>query len=138
MSLEAYARFWETLRPETTGALRDLAVPDLLFRDPFNEIRGVDRVVAMLDHMFAAIGQPIFVARHVVAGDGIGFIRWDFDCRVRGRELRIAGMTEIMLDQAGRVTSHIDHWDAAGQVYEKIPLLGGVLRQVRKRLAAPV
>ena len=48
MSIEAYARYWETLSPATTGDLRGLARPDLVFRDPFNEIRGVDAVVAML------------------------------------------------------------------------------------------
>lgn len=138
MSLDAYVRFWATLRPETTGALRELAVPELLFRDPFNEIRGVDRVVAMLDHMFATIGQPRFVVRHAVSVGATGFVRWDFDCRLRGRALAIEGMSEIGLDRSGLVTSHVDHWDAARQVYERLPLLGGLLRQVRKRLAAPV
>ncbi|MFO1070186.1 MAG: nuclear transport factor 2 family protein [Geminicoccaceae bacterium] len=136
MSIEAYARYWETLSPATTGDLRGLARSDLVFRDPFNEIRGVDAVVAMLDRMFRDLGQPRFVVVRIASDGPVSFIRWDFTFELRGRPLRIEGVSEVELDGEGRVARHIDHWDAAGQVYERIPLLGGLLRQVRKRLAA--
>jgi hypothetical protein len=32
---------------------------------------------------------------------------------------------------------HLDHWDAAAQVYEQIPLLGSVLRVLRRKLSLP-
>ena len=34
----------------------------------------------------------------------------------------------------GRVAYHRDYWDAAEEVYEKIPLLGGLLRWIKRRL----
>ena len=136
MSIEAYARYWETLSPATTGDLRGLARPDLVFRDPFNEIRGVDAVVAMLDRMFRDLGQPRFVVARIASDGPVSFIRWDFTFELRGRPLRIEGVSEVEIDGEGKVARHIDHWDAAGQVYERIPLLGGLLRQVRKRIAA--
>ena len=136
MSIHAYARYWETLSPATTGDLRSLARPDLLFRDPFNEIHGVDAVVTMLDRMFRDLGQPRFVVTRMATDGLVSFIRWDFTFELRGRALRIEGVSEVEFDGEGKVARHIDHWDAAGQVYERIPLLGGLLRQVRKRLAA--
>ena len=136
MSIEAYARYWETLSPATTGDLRGLARPDLVFRDPFNEIRGVDAVVAMLERMFRDLGQPRFVVTRIASDGPVSFIRWDFTFELRGRPLRIEGVSEVEIDGEGKVARHIDHWDAAGQVYERIPLLGGLLRQVRKRIAA--
>jgi hypothetical protein len=44
-------------------------------------------------------------------------------------------MTEVHFDQSGKVAAHLDHWDAASQLYEHVPLLGGVLRIIRRRLA---
>lgn len=136
MSVDAYARYWETLSPSTTADLRNLARPDMVFRDPFNEIRGVDAVIAMLDRMFRDLERPRFAVTRIASDGPVSFIRWDFTFALRGRALRIEGVSEVELDNAGKVARHIDHWDAAGQVYERIPLLGGLLRQVRKRLAA--
>jgi steroid delta-isomerase len=136
MSIDAYARYWEMLSPATTADLRNLARPDLVFRDPFNEIRGVDAVVAMLDRMFRDLGRPRFVVVRIASDGPVSFIRWDFTFELRGRALLIEGVSEVELDGEGKVVRHIDHWDAAGQVYERIPLLGSLLRQVRKRLAA--
>jgi len=32
---------------------------------------------------------------------------------------------------------HRDYWDAAQELYEKFPVIGWVLRHLRKRLASP-
>jgi steroid delta-isomerase len=135
MSIEAYARFWETLRPESTGELRRLARADLLFRDPFNEIRGVDAVVRMLDRMFERTGDPRFRVGRIACDRDVGFVRWDFTCRVRGVALEIEGVSEVALDGDGLVASHIDHWDAASQVYERLPAIGYLFRYIRRRMA---
>ena len=37
----------------------------------------------------------------------------------------------------GRISEHIDHWDAAAQFYERIPVLGWLIRKVRRRLELP-
>jgi hypothetical protein len=36
----------------------------------------------------------------------------------------------------GLVALHRDYWDAAEELYEQLPLLGTVLRGVKKRLRA--
>jgi hypothetical protein len=42
----------------------------------------------------------------------------------------------VQFDPDGRVAEHIDYWDPAGQVYETIPILGLLMRALRRRLAA--
>jgi steroid delta-isomerase len=46
----------------------------------------------------------------------------------------ITGMSEIHFAPDGRISEHIDHWDSGGQFYERIPVLGWLIRLVRKRL----
>ena len=36
----------------------------------------------------------------------------------------------------GRIARHRDYWDAAGELYEKLPLLGTLMRWLRRRIAA--
>ena len=136
-AVERYGRFWIELRPGSTHELLALARPDLEFRDPFNVVVGAERVVALLDHMFAHAGDIRFDVLHHAWARDTAFYRWDFACRLRrpATALRIAGVSEVRFDPVGLVVSHVDHWDAAAQVYERIPLLGTLLRLARRRLA---
>jgi limonene-1,2-epoxide hydrolase len=135
----AYARYFDRLSPSSKDELRRLAHPDIRFVDPFNDVRGIDKVCAVFDHMFETTTNPRFATEPpLVAGD-IAFIKWRFDCTIGTRfwrkPVRIDGITEVHFDAGGRITAHLDYWDAAGQLYEKLPLLGGLLRRIRKRLA---
>ena len=136
---DRYGRFWTQLRPDSTDELLALARPDLSFRDPFNSLRGADRVVALLDHMFAHASEVRFDIRRSAWSADTAFYRWGFGCRLQrpAVDARIEGVSEVQFDEAGLVAAHIDHWDAASQVYERIPGLGAVLRLVRRRLAYP-
>lgn len=36
-------------------------------------------------------------------------------------------------DAEGRTVMHRDYWDAAEELYEKLPLLGGLMRWLKRR-----
>jgi hypothetical protein len=63
-------------------------------------------------------------------------IRWRFTCSLKGRGIDISGVSHVSFDDSGRVTAHVDYWDAAEGLYERMPLLGTVMRWLRGRLAA--
>ena len=39
---DRYRRYLETLTPETLKAISDYVTEDVRFKDPFNDVRGVD------------------------------------------------------------------------------------------------
>ena len=134
----AYAAFFESLTPARLGELEALCAPSVRFRDPFNEVHGVAAFRAVLATMFADLEAPRFAVGDRACSGRVCYLRWSFTARTRGRPLSIEGMSEVHFDASGRVLAHVDHWDAASQLYERLPLLGPVLRLVRRRLAAPV
>lgn len=136
--LDAYARYWAEMTRAGVPALRALAAPDLRFRDPFNDLVGVERVVAMLDAMYDALDDPRFVVLDRATGAAASYLRWRMTFRPKGRggpDWVIEGMSEVRFDAAGRVAEHLDHWDAAGQFHERLPGIGALLRWVRRRMA---
>jgi len=136
-SLTAYARYYETLTPETIGRLRALVAPDILFRDPFNETRGVAALERVLAKMFEDVVNPKFETLHMTTDGAVGYMKWRLIFGPKGDGRReVVGLTELHFDEAGRVTRHIDFWDPASQLYERIPVLGFVLRKIRRRIAA--
>lgn len=136
--LDRYAQFWESLTPESLPSLAALADPDIRFKDPFNDVRGIDRTIAVMGLMFQH-GAPRFVVIDRAMGQSDrGYLRWR--CTIapeRGAPTVLEGMSEVRFDAAGRAIEHIDHWDAAEQLYERVPVLGAVLRRIKRRFQAP-
>jgi hypothetical protein len=134
----AYADYFATLTPENVGNLRALVTADMHFKDPFNDINGVDRVIGLLHHMFETTQGAKFVIRDHALGSSLAFISWDFRCTVaRLGQLELVGVSELRFTDDLRVRAHIDHWDAGEQLYQRLPLLGSVLNLIKRRLAFP-
>ncbi|OOG25921.1 hypothetical protein B1C78_05575 [Thioalkalivibrio denitrificans] len=137
--LADYARFFEALTPEGLGELDAYFTPDARFRDPFNDVRGVPDIRGVFEHMYRVCPEPRFRVLERARTGNIALIRWRFtDGAAAGRRmaLNIEGVSRVQFDARGRVVEHVDYWDAAAQVYERIPVLGGILRLLRRRLSA--
>lgn len=136
--LAEYAAFFEGITPERLGQLDQWFSPDARFKDPFNDVQGLEGIRRVFEHMFATCREPRFLVHDVAEREGIGYVYWDFRAdvgpRKRSRKLFIRGVSRVTLATDGRVTSHVDFWDAGKYFYERLPLLGSLLRAVRSRL----
>ena len=44
------------------------------------------------------------------------------------------GGTHLVLNSSGHITSHRHYWDAAGELYEKLPVIGGLMRWLKRKI----
>jgi hypothetical protein len=89
--------------------------------------------------MFKMIGQPdskVTDTAWSADTEGHAYLRWVFKYKVRGKglPLSVEGVSHVILGVDGRVVSHIDYWDAAQGLYEHLPVIGWILRSIRKRV----
>jgi steroid delta-isomerase len=126
------------LTPQGTGALRDAYSADAYFKDPFNEVRGGVAIERIFSHMFEQLESPRFVILDRSVDGDTAWLTWDLEYRLKAGQppRRIHGASQLRFDAEGRVCHHRDYWDAAGELYESLPVLGSVLRLVRRRLGA--
>ena len=128
--------FFENLSPADVATIGQFYAPQARFKDPFNEVRGVPEVQRVFAHMFQALDEPRFVVHDIVVQGDQCVLTWDFRFRFRrfDRALQtVRGATHLRLDAAGLVTEHRDYWDAAEELYEKLPLVGGLMRWLKRR-----
>ncbi len=137
---ERYVAFWQALSAETLDRLPEFMAPDMHFRDPFKDLHGLPQVTAAFDRIYRMI-RDVEITVHDRAfsaeapAGAVCYLRWTFAYTLRsGKRLSIEGMSEVRFAENGLATEHIDHWDAAGQVYEKLPLIGWLLRLIRRRI----
>jgi len=129
---------FERLAPEDVGRLDGLYAPDARFKDPFNDVRGLAEIQRIFGHMFEALEAPRFVILDVVSQDDQCFLTWDFLFRMRRfnrAEQRIHGGSHLRFATDGRIVLHRDYWDAAEELYEKLPVVGALMRWLKARAA---
>jgi hypothetical protein len=65
------------------------------------------------------------------------FLTWEFRFRFKRFDTTtlqaVRGASHVVFNEQGLVTLHRDYWDAAEELYEKLPVLGGVMRWLKKR-----
>lgn len=130
------AAFFEAFSPADLDRLEAVYTPDAYFKDPFHEVRGLAEVRRIYARMFEALEQPRFVVTDQIAAEGQCFLAWEFHFAWRGRPQQVRGSSHLRLAADGRIAWHRDYWDAAEEVYEKLPLLGALMRLLKRRAGA--
>ena len=131
--------FWQTLTPQTVDDIATVYADDASFRDPFNDVRGIEKIQRIFADMFVRLDAPTFTIIETIEQPHGALLIWDFDFRLKSLKpqltRRIHGTSHIRFDADGRVSYHRDYWDAAGELYEKLPLVGALMRWLQNRMA---
>jgi ketosteroid isomerase-like protein len=140
MNLDDLIEFFHGLTPESVARFPEFYSADAYFKDPFNEVRGVAAIQRIFAHMFEQVGEPRFIVTEKVVDDGGATLMWTFRFRsarrAEGETQVIRGVSHLKFDAAGKVSYHRDYWDAAEELYMKMPVLGVLMRGLRRVLAA--
>jgi ketosteroid isomerase-like protein len=132
--------FFEALAPPDVRRLGEFYEDDARFKDPFNDVQGVQAIEGVFDHMFRALKSPRFVVQVAIAEADQCFLVWDFLFRFKrfspAVEQRARGASQLVFGPNGRITLHRDYWDAAEELYEKLPAVGALMRWLKRRAGA--
>jgi ketosteroid isomerase-like protein len=127
---------FEALTAADVTRLGEFYAPDARFKDPFNDVQGLAAVQGIFAHMFKALEEPRFVVHDIVVEGDQCFLTWDFLFRMRrfrrGPQT-VRGSSHLQFDAQGHITLHRDYWDAAEELYEKLPVIGTLMRWLRRR-----
>ena len=132
------AVFFENLKPADVKRMAEFYTPQAYFKDPFNEVRGLDGVERIFSHMFVALDQPHFVVTSQLVDGTQCFLTWNFVFRFKRFSpavwQTVRGGSHLRLTPEGLIEFHRDYWDAAEELYEKLPAIGSLMRWLKRRV----
>lgn len=138
--LQLYARFFETLSPETLEQLSTVLTEDARFKDPFNDVAGLTAIRRIFEHMYRETDSPEFRVLGFSESGEVGYLHWEMGYAFRRRprqRLRIEGMSRVVFAEDGRVREHVDFWDPVEGLLSRLPGIGGLFRWTARRLRTP-
>lgn len=129
--------FFSQLQASDVAHIGTHYTSDALFKDPFNEVHGHAAIERIFQHMFAALHGPRFVITDCIEQGEQCFLVWEFRFRMKRFDTQteqvIRGGSHLKYATDGRIALHRDYWDAAEELYEKLPGLGSLMRWLKRR-----
>lgn len=139
-AVDALVPFYENLRVNDVNRFEHFYRHDACFRDPFNRVSSIEGIKRIFSHMFTQVHDPAFRVTKVICGEGDAILFWTFQFRFKGMGSKTAqtleGVSHIAFDDQGMVTLHRDYWDAAEELYARLPLIGALMRGLQRMIRA--
>ena len=137
--LHDFAQAFAGLNKNNLERLEQLYSRDALFCDPLHEVRGLANIQAYFAQMYANVSELRFdFYGFDQVSEGEGYLRWTMSYRhprlAAGQLIRVEGCSHLLWSD-GKVHRHRDYFDAGALLYEHLPVLGSLIRWLKRRLA---
>ena len=137
-ALDDFLAVYHRLTADNLELLDRIYSADIECCDPAHEIRGL----VPLRRSFAELYRNIdsidfsFNRTHLLGNEA--YLSWRMSFRhpklARGRTIEVDGLSYLQFDDGGKVRYHRDYFDLGAMLYEHLPLLGSLVKTIKRRL----
>lgn len=136
-AVDRLCAYFESISPQSVSRMGEFYTADARFKDPFNEVHGVPAIQRVFAHMFVSLHAPRFVVTGRIVDGTQCFLVWEFRFRFKRfdttTEQVVRGGSHLLMTEDGLIQDHRDYWDAAEELYEKLPVVGSLMRWLKQR-----
>jgi hypothetical protein len=134
-----FAELFSSLTKEgIADQVRDVYAADAYLYDTLKEVRGVDSICDYLTESGEAVQSCEVQLNDLARSQRDYYVRWTMQIRFKklnkGRICRSEGISHLRFNRDGKISFHQDYWDSASGLFEHIPVVGLLIRLVKKRL----
>lgn len=136
--LEHFKDAFNRLNANTLDLLAEIYTADVYFRDPVHELQGLPALRAYYGRLYDGVISCQFeFADEVIQGQQgmlVWIMRFQHARLRRGEVLELRGVSHLKFGDDGKVSYHHDYFDMGAFIYERVPVLGGIIRAIKNRL----
>lgn len=135
--VQMVTRLFDELRADNLDILDASYAEDCVFDDPITHVEGLAAIKQYYAKMYEGVKTIRFEYRDVIAdGDRIALM-WTMHMVHKSfkpdEELHLPGVSHIIVPD-DKITRHRDYFDMGAMIYERAPILGGLIRKIKARL----
>lgn len=134
--VERLKALYRTHPPDLGAGLAAVYAEDVVFRDPARELRGRQALARYLQELYRGVLACRFEFQDELRAEGRAALTWTMYLRhgrLRPREtLALPGASFLRF--ADKVHDHRDYFDLGALLYERLPLIGPLVRTLKARL----
>ncbi len=138
-AIERFKDFYSVFTQENIlDKIRHVYAKDAYLIDSFKDLNGIEDIEAYILRFLKSLESCTFEFLDVAVSGGDYYFRWVSEAKAKtikkGQVMRAYGMSHIRFDETGKVVLHMDFFDSASNFYEHIPMLGSMIKFIKRRL----
>ena len=134
-NLEDLKIWYANLKKSNLDQIENFYDANVSFKDPFNEIKGIEKLRQIFNHMFENLENPHFVFIDTIENSKEIFLTWDFIFSYKEKLYKIHGSSHIKLNEEEKIVYHRDYWDVGEELLLKIPFIKSFYGFFQNKLA---
>jgi esterase/lipase superfamily enzyme len=134
--IERFKFFYKDLKRIPLPQIGDIYDDNVIFKDPVQEVRNIEQLHAYLSDLCLDVHSGRFEYLDQMVAEHSAYIKWNMHFKhpkLGKQTITVRGISQIQFNE--RIYYHEDVYDLGQMLYEQVPLLGGVVKGLKKRLA---
>jgi len=136
--IDEFCRVYKELGKDNLGQLGLIYSEDINFIDALHNLQGLNQLGDYFSHLYANLLFCNFTIEEVIQEKGKACIVWKMEYAHpqvnKAKPILVNGCSHLKF--AEKIYYHRDFLDMGQMLYEHLPLLGGVIRTVKRRIAS--
>ena len=135
--LDRFKNNFRDLTKADWSQLSEIYADNIIFKDPVHEIKGLVAVEDYFSNICTDLLECRFEYLDEVISGNTAYLKWVMHFRhprLGTDIIDVRGVSHILWND--KIEYHEDLYDMGAMLYEKLPILGGVTRWLKSRLAA--
>jgi len=124
------------LNQDNIDDIEALYRPDVVFKDPFNTIHGLDNLKQYFFEMYQNVRQCSFQFSNTIVQGQNATLFWTMSLyhkRINsGNRIDVPGASHIQFSD--KISLHHDYFDAGALIYENLPIIGYLIKQIKAQV----
>jgi len=132
--VQQFVNYFENLDPNSIDGLDSFYAVNVHFQDPVHEISGLDSLKAYFNKLNKNLNAGSFSFVSVDTVTNKCFLQWEMTLSLKKprKTVRVNGISVLTFED--KITIHRDYFDLGEMIYEHIPLVGGLVRFIKKKI----
>ena len=115
--------------------------PNLIFEDPLGTLEGRNEMIKYYLNLYQNVVDIRFDFKDSTSNGNIYMLSWVMYLKTKklksGEEIKLEGVSHLKFDpKTGLVIYHRDYFDMGAFIYEHIPVVGSLIRYIKRKLSS--
>jgi len=134
-SIDRFKKYFSKLDFGEESILKHIYASDIIFKDPIHEIHGIEQLTIYFQKLNSNLIEGSFQFTNESIFKNKAYLTWEMNLKLKSpkKSVYASGISVLFFDN--KITYQRDYFDAGELFYEQIPILGRIIRIIKKNLA---
>lgn len=131
-----FKMYFTELKLEEVHALDEIYSDQVIFIDPIHRIEGIENLKSYFKKLNENLVEGSFRFTEEAIVGNTAYLQWEMNLKLKRPKKNVTATGISVLTVEQKVIKHRDLFDAGELFYENVPVLGSVIRFLKRKIAS--